>query len=173
MLALLFLHQHYAHAALKAADQAGYDRRASEDVKVLADLRRDVAVADAQVKAIAAKERKTNDEANARIAADAGTLLVHGPGKAAAANCRPVSDPGVSAVSGGPQPPANAANDAGAILPGGDGPTDRAVVPWGWLVGRAKECDLDRAEAVAWRNAHAGDAAAWERLRDGAKPPSH
>src|SRR4051812_20894130 len=38
VVALIALHQHYANAALKAADKAGYERRASEDAAALIEL---------------------------------------------------------------------------------------------------------------------------------------
>lgn len=70
--------------------------------------------------------------------------LQHGPGKAAYSCPAP-------ALPGGPRPAPAAPDDGGHLLP----PNDRnAVVPWGWLVSRAQQCDLDRAEVIATRQQH-------------------
>jgi hypothetical protein len=160
--AFVGLHQHYANAALKAADTAGYQRRANEDAKALIELRQRAATAEATGKAIAQDTRSTNDATNRSIASDTSALLVRGPG---ASRSRCVGNPTVPAASGEPVTPAHPADDAGNLLPGGDGTAERADVPWRWLVGRAGQCDLDRAENVAWRDWYARQSAAWLTLK--------
>jgi hypothetical protein len=168
VLALLFLHQHYANAALKAADAAGYQRRADEDAKAIVELAAKVRTTDAQLAAIATNQRNHADEENRRTNADADALLVRGPGKATAPVCGgPVANSRVPAAASGPQPANRTAQDTGALLPGGDGQADRTIVSWRWLVGTIRQCDLDRTEALSWRNDYQARAKVWAQL----KPP--
>jgi len=82
-----------------------------------------------------------NDEDNRRIAGDANSLRVRGPGKSL---CRPAPAP----TSDGTRPAKPDA--AGPALP----PDDSAAVPWGWLVQRSEEHDQLLAEVEAWRTWH-------------------
>jgi hypothetical protein len=87
-----------------------------------------------------AKElRSKTDEANRRIAADADTLRVSGPGKA---RCS-----AVSAGPGGSEARSGKPDAAGPEV----SPDDRAAVPWPWLVQRAEQADLNRQEVLTWR----------------------
>jgi hypothetical protein len=83
--------------------------------------------------------RNRTDEENRSIAGDADALRVSGPGKAA---CR-----SAPAASGEHEPASGNGNAPGPQVP----PDDSAAVPWGWLVQRAEEHDLNRAEVLAWR----------------------
>jgi hypothetical protein len=86
VVALFALHQHYANAAIKAADAAGYERRASEDAAALIELRNRAATAEATGKAISQESRSRNDAQNADIHGTAGAIRMRGPGSAA--DCR-------------------------------------------------------------------------------------
>ena len=101
--------------------------------------------------AISTRLRNQHDQDlrdNARLADGLG---LRGPGKAAA-DCRPVAAASVASPAGGRQQ-APAGPDAPAYpVPPADG---FAVVPWGWLVERAREHDDLLAEAHAWRGADA------------------
>src|SRR5262249_13596517 len=100
-------HQHHAHAALKAADAAGYSRARQEDREAALDLKARI---DALASSISDDERKLNDEANSHIVASAADLSLHGPGKAV---CR--SDTVLPSSPSGSQPASR--------------PTDAAVAP--------------------------------------------
>ena len=94
--------------------------------------------------------RKQSDEENSRIAGDAGSLRVSGPGKSA---CRPASP-----ASPSQSQPSNAEpNVAGPALP----TDDRAGVPWGWLTDRAQEHDQLRSEVQSWRDWYANLVKNW------------
>jgi hypothetical protein len=95
--------------------------------------------AEAAGKRISEQLRKQTDEENRRIAGDAQSLRVSGPGRAV---CRPAP-----AASGGSQAGRGNGNAAGPPLP----PADSAAVPWPWLVQRAEQADLNRTEVLAWR----------------------
>jgi hypothetical protein len=105
-----------------------------------------------------AKElRDRTDEENRRIAGDADALRVSGPGKAV---CRPAP----TAASGHEEGRGN--GDA----PGPQVPSDdRAAVPWPWLVARAEQADLNRAEVVAWRDWYSRLVAAWPKSAEPGK----
>lgn len=167
VLAFVALHWHYEKAALKAADERGYERRASEDADALVELQKRARGAEALATQISQATRTKNDADNASIHAAAGSLLAHGPG---AARCGLVGHSVVPAASGEPRAVDHQPTDAtGALLPGDDGQANLAAVPWNWLVGRSEQCDLDRAEALAWRDWYMRQAAAWERLKTGGK----
>lgn len=135
------VHQHKVKAL--AAERyttgfkAGYDaaredtRKAQSEREKIGDI-------------IAKKLRSQNDETLRAIDRLGSSLRVLGPGKASA-HCAPVS-PGAS----GYKPPNRPADASG---PGVSEP-DRAAVPWVWLVDRAEQCDINRAEALAWRSWH-------------------
>jgi hypothetical protein len=164
-------------AARDAQWQARFDAmRAKAD-----DVRRKAEALSAQ---ISTTLKDQNDATNRHIAVDAGDLRLRGPGAAAAIGCRPGDHPGLSAAAGQP----GAAGDqrphaAASALPGGNRRTDvtpvpgagisddaQAAVPWRWLVGRAEQADLDRAEVLTWRDWYARQTEAWQRLRS---PPAN
>lgn len=169
---LIIWHQAKARAAIAAARaqqkvvddtawQAAFDRerQAATEWRHAAEL---------NAAAISNRTRTNNDETNSHIDAGANDLLLRGPGKAAA--CVGPVDHSVVPTAGG-QPGAGdhrPPDGTGTVLPGDDGGAQRAVVPWNWLVGRARQCDLDRAEAVTWRDWYQQQAKAWEGARSAA-----
>lgn len=167
------VHQRHAHAALKAADSGGYARAVKVYQRALAivharAVKRRLA-AEATGRAISTKTKEANDAQNRDIARRADDQRLRGPGKAAA-GCGPVYNSGISAAGGQPGAGDHRPADAGGtVLPDGDRPADRAVVPWNWLTGRGEQCDLDRAEALTWRSWYQQQAKAWEAMRAGAK----
>lgn len=172
-IAAFFLHQWYAHrviaSATAAGDKAGYARARSEDAAALAQLRARAALATAHGAAIAQDTRSKNDAENVDIHAAAHAIGVRGPG---ASSCRRIGDPALSAAGGQPGASGNQLADAAAGgVPAADGQPDLAAVPFDWLVGRAEQADIDRAEVLSWRNWYERQAAEWEKLR-GAQPPS-
>ena len=96
---------------------------------------------------ISAKAKELNNETNRRIAASADTLRLRGPGKA---NCLNPATPGASRYV----PPRGKPDASGSQVPTGDGEALLAAVPWPWLVDRAEQCDLNRAEVETWRSWH-------------------
>ena len=104
---------------------------------------------------ISAKARSLNNETNRRIARDADVIRVSGPGKA---SCLNPSTPGASRYV----PPAGKPDATGPQVPTGDGEALLAAVPWPWLVDRAEQCDLNRAEAETWRAWHRQLEDAWK-----------
>lgn len=170
LLGFYLWHGHAVTKALSAADKAGYERRAAEDAKALVELLQRARTAEATAAAISADERKKNDEASRAVRSSAADLSMRGPG-ASSADRRCESRSGLSAPAGGPQPSVDAGNVAGALLSVDDRLAERADVPWRWLVARAEQCDLDRAEVIAWRNNYQRQAAEWKKLY-GDKPPS-
>jgi hypothetical protein len=118
---------------------------------------------DAEARAAEITEKvRSNNESQARvIASDAGALRVRGPGQAAATSCRSVDHPGLPATASGARADGGLADDAGPAVPS----SDRATVPWRWLVNRAEQSDLNRAEVIAWRDWYQAQAAAWANLR--------
>jgi hypothetical protein len=163
VLAFVGLHQHYANAQLKAADRAGYQRAKDEDAKAVIEMKKRAAAVEADFARISHEERTRNDQANARIAASADALLVRGPG---ASSCRPIGHSSAAAAASGPQPAGGAPMDArSAPLSPADGQADLTAVPWSWLVGRGKSCDLDHAEVIAWRSWWPRYVEAYNKLR--------
>lgn len=131
-------HSRTAQAALDESYKKGWgDHKARADAQI--------AKLDAENVRLSAELRKKTDVQATRIVVAAERERVLGPG-AAAVRCPPAAAP-----SGGRQPPAPAADDGGHRLPEDD---RRADVPWGWLVSRATQCDLDRNEVAAWRAWH-------------------
>jgi len=98
--------------------------------------------AEKQTAQISKQLRDRTDEENRRIAGDAGTLRLRGPGKAVC--------PSVSTGSREHQQAAPKPDVAGPSLP----TDDRAAVPWDWLVQRAQEHDELLNENKAWRDWH-------------------
>ena len=117
------------------------------------EIRRITAEFEAESARIAAELRRKHDEEVRRIASGADGLRVSGPGRASA-SCPP-------ATPGGLGPSSGTGNVAGPQVPPGDG----ATVPWGWLVNRAEQADLNRAEVLAWREWHARLTAEWEKWK--------
>jgi hypothetical protein len=164
LVALIALHQHYANAALKAADQAGYERRASEDAAALIELRNRAHTAETNGKAISQDERSKNDAQVADIHRTADAIRLRGPGAASSGR---VDHPALPAASGEPQPAPGASGAAADPVPAADGPDPLAVVSWRWLVGTGEQCDIERAENVSWRGWYVRQSAEWAKLKGG------
>jgi len=96
--------------------------------------------AEKQTAQISKQLRDRTDEENRRIAGDADTLRLRGPGKAVC--------PGVPTSPSGHEQAAPDTNVAGPSLP----TDERAAVPWDWLVQRAQEHDELLNENKAWRD---------------------
>jgi hypothetical protein len=105
---------------------------------------------------ISAKAKELNNEKNRRIAGDADAVRVSGPGKAACLN------PAAPSASR-PVTPAGKPDAARSEMPPGSGEALLAAVPWPWLVDRAEQCDLNRAEAETWRAWHRELTEAWQK----------
>lgn len=144
-------HQHAAQRAIAAAEKRGEDRAYANVERQARELE---AKANALNRSIAEQMRKRNDEQARRIAVAADGLRLRGPG---AARCTVVA--GLPAAPGGRVTPDRPAYAAGSRVP----PGDRAAVPWSWLVERAEQADLNRAEALAWRDWYARFKAEWDR----------
>ena len=106
--------------------------------------------AEADGNRISKQLKDKNDEDNRRIAGDANSLRVSGPGKAV---CRP------SAAASGDGTRAAKPDAPGPALP----PADSAAVPWNWLVQRSEEHDQLLAEVEAWRTWHDEVLKAWPK----------
>lgn len=145
-------HQHEAGQALEAAEKRGEDR-------AYANVEAKAKALEEKARELAQQIRSRTDETNRRIAGDADDLRLRGPGRAAC----PVAPP---AGAGGRDEAGGAGDAAGPQMPSGD----RAAVPWGWLVDRAEQCDLNRAEALAWREWRRRYTAEWEKWRAEARP---
>lgn len=149
-------HGHRVNNALATAEKRG-EQRAYARVEAKA-LKIAAGAAD-----ISAKARSLNSEKNRRIAVDADALRVRGPGRAACLN------PAATAA-GRYVAPAGRSDAPRPQMPAGDQPAlpdALAAVPWPWLVNRAEQCDLNRAEAETWRSWHAQLVAQWKK--DGGK----
>jgi hypothetical protein len=93
--------------------------------------------------------RESHDEEIRRIDNVADALRLRGPGKAVACTGQ-VDHAGVPASASGPGASSWKPDASGPDLPA----EQWAAVPWQWLVQRAQQCDLNRAEALAWREWH-------------------
>lgn len=114
---------------VKLADARAEIKRMNDEAKKAGD----------RAKVIAKDVKDRNDEQVRIIYRDAAAVRVRGPGKAVC--------PRLPAPAGGSQAPAGKPDAPGPAVP----PDDRAAVPWNWLVDRAQQCDLNRAEALSWR----------------------
>jgi hypothetical protein len=109
--------------------------------------------AEKQTAQISKQLRDRTDEENRRIAGDADTLRLRGPGKAVC----PAFPSGPSNGEGPTKP-----DVAGPALP----PDDRAAVPWGWLVQRSEEHDQLLNEVRAWRDWHEQVLKVWPKTTE-------
>lgn len=161
VLAFIALHQSYAHAQLRAADKAGYERRSAEDAKALALLRSRAALAEAAAASYANQLRERHEQETHANAAAAAALLVRGPG---AAGCRPVSHPALPAASSGRVEAGGKADAAVARLPDDQGP-ELLGMPFDAAVAFAREHDDYRSEVKAWHEWYPHMVEWAERLR--------
>jgi hypothetical protein len=89
-----------------------------------------------------------HDETLRNNLADADALRVRGPGKAALDCARPGNTPRLSSAAGRPGDPAPDPDAPRLEVPSDNG---YAVVPWPWLVDRAREHDDAIAKVAAYR----------------------
>jgi hypothetical protein len=165
---LYFVHQHQVgkliattKAAQKAADDAAWQKRLDQGrADAIAWRER----ATQQGAAIARLNKEKHDAEIRDHAALADALSMRGPG-AAASHCGPDGHSSAAAVAGGRNEAAADAHAAGSQVPAGDW----AVVPWSWLVDRAREHDDLLTDEATRRAADKQQREAWEQLRAGAK----
>lgn len=139
-------HRHEVKATIATAKA---EQRA-DDQKVLNAQAAKIRAQDAQLAAMSSQLRKANDEEHSRIDADAGAVLVRGPGKAVC--------PGVSSPPAAPGRPIQAAPEAGpAVAPVPDsGGQQLIALPFAPTVELTKEhdqCLADRRSIDAWYDA--------------------
>lgn len=91
------------------------------------------------------RNHETTLRSNAALADD---LRLHGPG---AARCG-ADRSKVAAAAGGRDQAGGRPDAASGQMPAGEGD---AVVPWGWLVTSAQQCDANRSEVLSWRELYA------------------
>lgn len=161
IVALFALHQHYANAAIKAADAAGYERRAAEDAAVLLELQNRARTAETNLAQIAQDERTKNETAARARDAHADSLLSRGPG---AARCGLVGNPPLPAAPGGQEPSARPVDVGLGGVPGQERP-DLIAVPFPEFIARSRQCDADAAEALSWRSADDRNRVEWAKLK--------
>lgn len=171
LLAGYLVHQHYAHRALKSADQAGYDRRGREDQAALDQLRVKVRTAEANASKLTQDIRNRSDEQSRASHAVAAAVLVRGPG---AARCGQLGNPGLPASAG--VSGAAAAQTGAAVDPVPDpAGTDLIAMPFPGAVAGADEHDQLLIEVKAWHEWYPKIFALYEQLRaekTPATPPS-
>jgi hypothetical protein len=156
-----FLHQHKAKQALAAAyAQGSADRDAAWQKRLDAEHKAALewkAKAEAVQSKISTETGKHHEETIRDISARAVSQRVHGPGAAAAPDCR---SSGVAGVSSGASDRATAGGSAGASMAGLPSSEGLAVVPWDDLVSLGAGSDAWRSEALTWRDWYARQAEA-------------
>lgn len=151
--AMIWWHKDKVSDARKEGYAAGVKYEGDRLAKKAAEIK---ARADKLTGAITAKLKEQNDAQNRAIIGRADDLRLSGPGKAA---CR--GNPGIPASPGRPVASGGQGDVARPEMPS----TDLAAVPWGWLVGSAERCDLNRAEVLSWREWHRQQSEAWAKLK--------
>jgi hypothetical protein len=156
-------HQLAAHKALKKADATGYARAKDEDAKALTKAHKEALAwkqtADAAKAKLAQEIKERNDEEARRIIRTADDLLVRGPGKA---RCGQSDHSSVAAASGGH---ATSGGQPGAAVDRLPDPqrVDLIGLPFAGTIGTAKQCDLNRSEALSWREWYERQSKAWPK----------
>ncbi|PKB19671.1 hypothetical protein B0I00_1911 [Novosphingobium kunmingense] len=178
VLALTWYHGHAVKAARAEGRRAGvsetnaaWDKAQAEWQRAAAQWTRNIERRD---RSIADEERQKHDQAVRDNRARADALRLLGPGRSAAHCIRPEPAAGVPPAAGGPEGAPTGPDAPEPELPAGNGTPDRqwAIVPWGWLVDRAREHDDLRAENVGWRRWYLREQAAWDKARaDGPAGP--
>lgn len=162
-IALFFVHQHFAHRALKAQFSAGYKQAQKDDAETALNLKAQI---DALNVTIANQQRKIYDAQVARNSAAADALRVRGPGKA---SCTVYS--GGPSGAGGHIEAAAAGDAAVGQVPDRTG-TALIAMPFNDALGFAQAYDDLLAEAAAWRGQRAAETASLATVKvDGDKPP--
>lgn len=150
LFAAYLIHHHVVHKALAAEYQRGMaDEAAHIEKQALAIKQK----ADALNAGIASAIRSKNDEQNRAIAADAGTIRVLGPGKAA---CHPV----LPAAPGGPVAPSGSGNAPVAPVPSTGG-QQLIALPFDDTLDFGQNHDSYRVEVLSWHTWYAKLVAAW------------
>jgi hypothetical protein len=153
-----FLHQHFAHKALKTAHDAGYAEgvRDNEAAHVAAQ-----GMANARAEQINSKIRSKSDEEARTVTHTADDLRLRGPGKAVCPGL--ATAPGAASghvAAGGPGDAA-----VGQVLDP-ERPTLIAL-PFAPTIAFAEQCDLNRSEALSWRESDKQQRAGSEKLEPG------
>lgn len=141
-----FLHQHVAHQRLKAQYDAGYAQGVMDNERSHITAQ---AQADARANQINSIIRRKSDEEARNIVRRADDLRMRGPGKATCA--------GVAAAPGSASGHDAASGSADAAV-GGVPDEPRPVLialPFAPTIEFAKQCDLNRNEALKWRESDA------------------
>jgi hypothetical protein len=137
-LALYLTHQRDVHVHDVAVIAAEDQRIATQALKLKAKI-------DDITSKITAEERIRNDEQNRRIAADAGAVLMRGPGKASCS-----VRPGAPAASGGHDAPDRPADAPVAAVPDQER-IDLIALPFAPTVGFAKLHDQCLTDLTSYR----------------------
>jgi hypothetical protein len=161
---LFFVHQHFAHRALKNAATVAV---AAEDARISKQALALKAKIDALTLQIATTERNRLNEENARIDRSADALLVHGPGKAA---CTLRSEP--SAATGGPAPLGSEVGARLASVPNAGG-ASLIALPFNDAVTAFDHKDKDSAEVDSWHRWYNELLKAWPSLVTAASGSSY
>jgi hypothetical protein len=133
------LHSNAVHKAIAAAEKRGEEREAQHVLAAVQKITK-------KANDITAAIRSKSDETNRHIIADAGDLRLRGPGKAV---CPGSAAPAASEHSAPGRPV-----DVGmASVPNPGGPVLIAL-PFNDTIRFAEQCDLNRAEALSWREQH-------------------
>lgn len=136
-----------------------YDKgKADEGARIAAKALEIKRKADALTSGITDKLRIKHDETVRIIYRDAGTVLMRGPGKAAC--------PGNPGISSGPSRSISSSGEGSAAV--AEVPTGERIdligLPFAGTVALAQTCDLNRAEAQAWREWHKLQSEAWKKI---------
>jgi hypothetical protein len=144
LFAAYLVHQRHAHKALKAAHDAGYAEGVSDTRSAYAAAQK---AANGAAERINSKVRRKSDEEARHINRAADDVQLHGPGRAVCPGLAapPRATGGHSAVGR----PADAAVDQ--VSDGGG--TGVIALPFADTLAFARQCDLNRNEALKWREA--------------------
>lgn len=147
----------------KTATQAAY-RKHLAGARVIAQQRR--AAAEAEAAAITKDLNNETQRLRARLAADAGRVLDHGPGAAACPGR--LDHPGVSRGAGEQRSGARR-GPAMDPLPAGEG-QPLIGLPFAPTIALAANHDALRLEVLAWREWHRRQSKAWEIVWEERRP---
>lgn len=150
-----FLAWRWHGGEVRAADQAGYNRAMAE-IRTKAErvtrLANDATKRATDLQQAINTEERNRHEAQARhIAADAAALRRMRP--SGALRCGPADPAPVPGIPGRP------------AAPGGRADAPLVAVDWKWLIDRAEQADLNRAEALTWRSWYERQRDAYEQWR--------
>ena len=144
-IALFFLHLHFVHNyrdKIITVNNTAWQKKLDKEHAAAMDWKHKF---DQSQTKIAQEIRNRHEETLRNNAIVADDLRLHGPG---AARCGQGNHPVAAAGASGSVSRPGQADAAGPAMP----PADSAAVPWGWLVGRAEQCDGNRSEVISWRD---------------------